>query len=78
MLTKELRKTCRLTYAVNPVDLSRRRPFPKVSFAHNHAEQNFREVIPETVLSEAGMEHHGEREHALMNGDPPGPVSCAV
>ena len=23
------------------------------------------------------MEHHGKREHALVNAGPPGPVSCA-
>ena len=33
--------------------------------------------MPETVLSEAGMEHHGKREHALVNAGPPGPVGRA-
>ena len=74
MVTKGLRKTCRLTYVVNPVDRSRRRPFRKISFGRNHAEQDFREVTPETVLTEAGMEHHGKREHALVDAGPPGPV----
>lgn len=33
--------------------------------------------MPDTVLSQAIMEHHGKREHALVDAGPPRPVGRA-
>jgi hypothetical protein len=44
-----------------------------ISLDHNHAHDGFREVMPETVLSQARMEHHGNREYALVDAGPPLP-----
>ena len=48
-----------------------------VSLNHNHAHDGFIKLMPEAVLSQTGMEHHGKCEHHPMDSGPPRPVRRA-
>ena len=53
------------------------RSLPKISLTHNHAHDGFREVVPETVLSETGVEDRGKCEDHGMDFGPPRAVRRA-
>jgi len=48
-----------------------------IRLTHNHAHDGFREVVPETVLAETGMEHRSKCEHHGMDFGPPRAVRRA-
>ena len=53
------------------------RSLPKIRLTHNHAHDGFREVVPEAVLSQTGMEHRSKCEHHGMDFGPPRAVRRA-
>ena len=49
----------------------------QISLAHNHAHDGFREVMPETGVSQTRVQDHGKRERQSMDFGPPRPVRRA-